>query len=1181
MIALKQWGFSRCASVLLGVLIVAPSLTWAQQSSAGLTGVVRDRQEAVVPNAKIRILNQEQGAVTRELVSEADGAFRILALNPATYTLAIEASGFKKFEQKDIKLFPGDRVDLGALVLDIGTLSETVTVEARTVQLETESGARSGIVTGTQIVDIALNGRNYMDLVKTTPGVVSFFNGQTAGVAGPGDIRVNGQRGTQNTLGLDGVSNIDAGNNATQHTSLNVDAVAEMRIVTNGQTAEYGRSAGAAINVVTKSGTRNFHGTGYWFHRNEGMNSNSWRNNYDNIQKSIYRYNYQGYNIGGPIYIPGKFNTQKNKLFFFWAQEWQNQLVPNGTTRLTLPTAAERTGDFSQTHYTDGSKVSILDPLNGKTPFPNNQIPQSRWNADGVKILSWYPLPNLAGQPSYNYQFATSDPYPRREIMIRGDYNISDKWRLFVRFIRDQDDRTSYTAWGTHNLPNGPMHVGFPGRSGIINLTAALSPTLTNEFVFGPSWNHVDVTPNESLTPNWYAKNYPMNYQSSLPFPNADRAGMLANWRFGGVPGAPSTNDRGLPFKNLNATFEFTDNLAKFYDKHLVKVGFYVQRQRKDQTSFANTEGIIQFQADSNNPSDSNWAYSNALLGNYQTLQQWSEVKVGMYRSTNTEWYVADTWKVRPNLTLDLGLRFYIVQPQYDARLQTSSFNPALWDSKQSAILYLKARNPQGQIAAQDPVTGQYYPASFVGAIVPGTGKRINGIYANGMAQAGQNGYPRGMIESQGVLYAPRLGIAWKFAPKSVLRMGGGVFYDRFQGNMIYDQLSNPPGVVNPTLYYGNLDNISAGQTVQFPGSMWSISKDGKVTNVYNYNVGIQHELPLGIILDAAYVGSVSGHLLRVYDLNRPGFGSSWLARNQDPTVAAPKFDGTTTLPVNMLRPYPGYGSITAYEFGGTSNYNGLQVSVNRRLSKGIQFGLAYTYSKALGTTGGDWDSAHPTNIRQGMYAPLDFDRRHNLVFNYIYNTPALFKQGTGVGSRLARAAFNRWTISGITVMTTGAPLAVGYSIIGVSSLASVYTGDSTWGPRIAPTGQNPYADKSSKYAYLNPAAFAPATKPSVGLESALRGYIYAPGSMNWDVSLLKSFPFSKEQRRFIQTRLELFNAPNHPNYNGLATGLTFDNTGKVTNLPASLAPAAARFGFGTVAGSGNRTVQIGAKLYF
>lgn len=359
------------ASLVVRVLLVvlAAGVGWSQQTSGLITGVVRDRQGAVVPNAKVVLLNQSQGTIVRELTTAQDGSFVITPLLPATYSLTVEAPGFKKFEQRDIKLFANDRIALTDIVLEVGAVTESVTVEATAVQLQTQSAERSGVVTGQQVVNLALNGRNYLDLIKTVPGIVSQFDGQVAGPGGIGSIFANGQRGNQNNLTLDGVANMDTGSNGTQHTSLNIDAVAEFKIITNSHPAEFGRSAGAAINIVTKSGTQEFHGVGYWFHRHEGLNANNWRNNIDGLARRKYRYNYQGYNIGGPIYIPGKFNANKDKLFFFWAQEWQEQLVPNSTRYVTVPTAAEREGDFRLTREPDGRPVIIRDPLSGQ-PFP-------------------------------------------------------------------------------------------------------------------------------------------------------------------------------------------------------------------------------------------------------------------------------------------------------------------------------------------------------------------------------------------------------------------------------------------------------------------------------------------------------------------------------------------------------------------------------------------------------------------------------------------------------------------------------------------------------------------------------------------------------------------------------------------------------------------------------------------
>jgi len=767
--------------------------------------------------------------------------------------------------------------------------------------------------------------------------------------------------------------------------------------------------------------------------------------------------------------------------------------------------------------------------------------------------------------------------------MGRADWNINDKWRLFIRAVRDKDYRLEPYGWSSVVVSNMPFgsYVGFPGKSTVANLTTVINPTLTNEFIFGVSWNHVYVRTQPDISPKYYKKDLGLSYQ--MPFPAADSLGVVQSWTWGGVPNGPSVNLGGNPFVNMNAVFEFTDNLSKVYSSDMFKFGLFIHRQRKNQTAFSPVNGNISFARDSGNPADSNWAFSNALLGNYTTVQQADIIRNGKYRYTNAEWYLANTWKVRPNLTLDLGLRFYIVQPQYDAGMQLSSFNVELWDPKKAALLYRRARDPAGNIAARDPITGAHYPAAFIGGLVPGTGYRLGDAYINGIAMAGVNDYPRGLIDSRGLHYAPRVGLAWSFMNKTVFRMGGGVFYDRFQGNPCYAMLTNPPATVTPTLYYGSLTNIASATSMLFPGTIRGFSKDGHVSTVYNYNAGLQRELPFQMLLDVSYVGNVGRHGLYGYDLNRPGFGSAWLPQNQDPTTT-PKFDGTTTLPVNFYRPYQGHGSINMYEFGASSNYNSLQVSLNRRLATGLQLGVAYTWSKSLGISTGDATAMHPTNIRQAMYAPNGNDRRHILVFNYIYNTPKLARSGNVLDNWLGRAVFNGWVVSGITTIQTGAPDSVSYSISGVSQLARLVTGDETWGPRVVLTGQDPFVpkDKRNENSWFTAGAFAPAVKPSVGLESAVRGYIYGPGTNHWDVSVFKSFPFSADGSRFVQLRLEMFNAPNHTQYSGVNTSIVFDSAGKVTNLPTALGGGGGRFGFGAVTSARDpRIIQLAAKIYF
>ena len=376
---------------VIGTLLFSASILCGQQISGTITGVVKDSQQASIANAKVTVTNQEQGT-NRDGVTTADGSFVFTQLQPGSYTITIEATGFKKFEQKDVRVFANDRVGLGDIVLAVGALNETVTVEAQVAAVQTSSAERAGVLTSRQVTDLAENGRSLFDLTRVLPGVV-----YTGGLGG---IQANGNRGNQNNFTLDGVTNVDTGSNGGTLATTNIDMIAEMKVITNSQPAEFGRSSGAQIEVVTKSGTKDFHGTGYFFHRHEDLNANSWRNNVDGRPKDYYRYNTEGFNVGGPAYIPGKFNTNRDKLFFFVGIEWQGQLVPQGLHNVTVPTALERQGDFSQTHDGGGAPVTIFDPANNKPPFPGNVIPKNRLNPDGVKILNWYPAAQRAGHRS-------------------------------------------------------------------------------------------------------------------------------------------------------------------------------------------------------------------------------------------------------------------------------------------------------------------------------------------------------------------------------------------------------------------------------------------------------------------------------------------------------------------------------------------------------------------------------------------------------------------------------------------------------------------------------------------------------------------------------------------------------------------------------------------------------------
>ena len=1164
---------------LFAALALSPVTLSAQQVSGSVGGTVVDKQGAVVPGAKVVLTNVSEGDI-RESTTNANGVFFLNPLKPSVYSVRVEAPGFKSYERRDVRVSANDRIDLGLVEMEVGAVAESIVVEARTEEIRTQGADRFGVLNSKQVVDLALLTRDFLQLTRTIPGVV-----QNGGVGGS----INGNRNNANNLTVDGVTNIDTGSNGGVLATMNMDMIAEFKVLTNAAPAEFGRSSGAQINVITKSGTRDFHGTGYLFHRHEGLNANSWLNNQqpqangEARPRPLYRYNYAGFNAGGPVLIPGTgLNRNRDKLFFFIGMEWQNQLAANTVRNVTVPTALQRSGDFSQTRDGSGRPVFIRDPLasgacgqltGGPGCFPGNIIPANRISPDGQKILNWYPTPNAADN-QFNYQTQVSDKFPRRENVFRGDYNINEKWRLYSRYMYTVSSRDmSYGQWNAdYNIPRGPMNFGNPGWSVITNLTTVINPTLTNEFVFGSSKNVLNIDPVDDA---WDRGSLGLSY--TMPFASADTLGLVQNWRFGGVPNAPFSAFNGTPFRNFNHTWDITDNVAKVQGTHTFKTGIYMHKSQKDQTAFTSVNGDIWFDHNEQNPGNTNWAFSNALLGNFDRLAQSNTVLNGMYRSWNVEFYAQDSWRVRRNLTIDYGMRFYWIQPQYDAGLQTSSFNPALYDSAKRASL-IQPGLQNGQRVGINPITGATVAPALIGSIVNTGQGFVNGLYANGMGLAGQN-YPKGLIDDRGLHYAPRIGIAYQFAEKTVLRAGGGVFYDRFQGNPVFDMLPNPPSTQRPTFYFGSLNQIANLQGTFFPPDVRGFDRGGHVPTTYNYNVSIQRELPFSMLLDVGYVGNQGRHLLGRVNLNALPLGSAWLPENQEPTNPNPQFNGRTSKIGNLYRPFQGYQNARVNIFGGMSNYNALQVNLTRGFRGGLQFGAAYTWSKTLGIANGDQDDLHPFNYRMANYGYLDYDVPHMLVLNYVWDIPKGARGGNFLDNAFGRTLLNGWQLSGIATFQGGFPGNITVNVDGIGGdLNRYYTGSEDVAPRVGLVG-NP-GKIGSLDQFIDTSVFRAPTVGSSGLESA-RYVVRRPGISNFDMSLFKNINFTES--KYLQLRFEAFNALNHTQFSDFERTIRFDQTtGAITNLPTSRGGGGGRYGFGAITSARDpRYIQLAAKFYF
>ncbi len=1108
----------------------------AQTIDGSITGHVVDSQGAAITTATVTVAEPTKGARIT-LKTSATGDFAAPGLQPGNYSIIVEAAGFKKLVRTGVALDANEKLALGALTLEVGAVTESVEVTAQAALLQTESVERSNTITGKQVENIEVNGRNPLDMAKLVPGV-QFTTGTSYAIGsssnGANDFTVNGARPSQNQLSINGIGNVDTGNNGGMNVAVSIDSIAEFSILTGSYQAEYGRSVGGQINMVTKSGSDQFHGSGYWYHRNDGLNANTFLNNTRGLAKPLFRYNDPGYTIGGPVYIPHLLERYKHKMFFFFSQEWQRQLSPNTARNVLVPTALERKGDFSQSLNNNGAKLTFInDPLT-QTPFPGMVVPANRIYAAGQALLNIFPLPNTTQVSNFNYTSQFPGEAPRRETLLRMDYNLTDRIRVFGHFIDNQ--QPTVAPYGSFVLgltvPITQISNPIPGRSVAAGMTATISPTMTNEFNWGFTHNSILIDESGNvLKTNTSGINLPVLY------PSAVQENYIPNVTFNGtrISASPGFGSGDAPFINYNTTIDTSDNLTKIWGKHTIKGGIYMQRSRKDQTSFANFNGSYNFGDNPSNPYDTGFGFSNALTGVYNTFNQAANHINGLYRYWNIEGFLEDTWKVTPRITLDYGVRTAWYQPQYDSGLQSSTFVPSLWSAAKAPRLYTPAINPAtGVRSAFDATTNTYLPSFDIGLEVPNTGDPFNGICQSTTCPNGKY-----LMQDRGLQWGPRFGVAWDVTGKQniVFRAGSGIYYDRIQGNRTFDMVTNPPEAVAPTLNQNLISTINPNNILLGPSSLDAVDPTGKVPTTYQYQASFQFRLPSNTSLDVAYVGSQGRHLSDNRNINYNAFGQCFQAQNQDTTLAPTSLLGNNCLSANFLKPYRGYGNITIYQSEATSNYNALQVQIQRRATKGLFIGAAYTWSKSLSTaqSGGTNDNAsvRPDQYqKEAYYAPSSFDRRQVLAINYVYNTPRLRE-----GNALLRALVDGWQLSGVTQAVTGSPFTPGFSVSGAGN--QNITGSNTEGARIGVVaGCNPYTGSSDPFNRLNPACFFAPGPGSLGLESGLN-FLYGPSVWNFDMAIQKEFSV-KERVRF-QLRLDAFNAFNHTEFSGYNATLNFN----------------------------------------
>ena len=1136
----------------------------AQVNTGSIIGDVRDAQGLAVPDAEVTLISARTADQRTTRTSDA-GGLAISALPAGEYTLKISKAGFQSFERKGIILTSNERLSAGAITLAVGSTTETVTVSADTAVVQTASAENSALLESKQISMTLTRGRDVLSLLRLMPGVSQNSDPNSlGGEIGSSAPNIGGLRNTDSTVALDGQVSSDSDNVNVAISAVSIDFIDEVKILANNFQAEYGRNAGAQVNIISKSGGREFHGGASWFKRHEQFNANNFFNNLNGLPKPLYRYNTWTGTIGGPITIPKLFNQSREKLFFFYGHEHWLASEPQAVQRTTMPTALERSGDFSQTLDLNGRVVTIIDPATGQ-PFPGNRIPSNRINQHGLAILNLFPQPNFLDRSisrgNYNYQYQDIRGLPKNLDQAKVDCNMTPNDRLTGRWRHWRQGSTGYTVVAGFSSTNFDLlyhQYAKTEDSGSLNYSRTLSPTMVNEFSF--SFRKIgEIGPPVSETALDRVTRSKVGL-GSLPrfYPAANPLNVIPAASFGGVPSAPAIGyDNRFWITAGDTRWSIADNWTWNRSQHMIKAGFYYEFNISDEGDAANCfSGCFNFSSDANNPLNSNYAFANALLGNFQS---YSESSIRNFRGGEdslAEWFVQDSWRISRRLTLEVGARFswfspWIMRPnQKGAAWVQERFDP-----KQAVTLYRPARNPSGQRVAQNPITGEYAPAVYIGALVPGVGNPINGMVPNS-----DPAYIPGWQNSPGIQVVPRFGFAWDvFGNGRTAVRGGFGITKQTQINSAYANnlvAFAPPIVVQPTTYYQNIENLAEQSGVLFPtNSVRTFELDYKPASVYNYSLGVQQNIGFDTVVGISYVGNQGKHLLQNRNLNTLPYGTLFLPSSGDPTNPG------RPLPDSFLVPYVGYQTVQTLENSGLSNYNSLQVTGNRRFSKGLQFGAAWTWSKTMNLSDGPANIPMFLSSRTWLYGKAGFDQTHMLVLNYLWDIPKGSKLWPNPFTRLA---LDDWQLSGFTTFASGFPSGIGFTTTDNADITG--GGD---GSRLMVTGKAQLSHgERTFYRWFDPTVFARPQKENPG--NAPKDVVRGPGMNNWDISLFKNFRLGAESC-ILQFRSEFYNAFNHTQFSGVDTTARFDTAGNQVN---------SRLGQVTAARSA-RVIQFALALRF
>jgi hypothetical protein len=1158
----------------LGILIVLTfcAAGWAQTGS--ITGTVKDPSGAAVQGATVVVSSPDKG-INREMQTNSTGDYNQSGLTPGVYDITVTAPGFKKYQAKAMKLDVAEkaRVDVN---LQVGAATTEVIVEGTNVaQVETQSSELAGTVTGKEITQLQLNGRNFSTLVTLVPGVSNQtgMDEPQVGINGSVAFSMNGGRTEYNNWELDGGDNMDNGSNSTLNVYPSVDSIAEFKVLTSNYGAQYGRNGSGTVEVETKSGTKAFHGNAYEFVRNDAFNALNYADmaSHGGSGKiAPYKKNDFGYTIGGPVFIPGLYNKDKQKTFFFWSQEWRRERVPS-SFNTTVPYSAERTGDFSDLCLPTPGPDCPTDPRTGN-PFDGTLGPLPVDPA-AAALLPLIPVGTVDVPGASSYIANVTLPTSWREELIRVDHNINSKNRATFRYIHDSWNTIEPgPIWDSASFPTVQTAFNGPGVSVVARLTSNVSPSLLNEFVASYTTDHISF---KSVGYYQLPANFPMGYI----FNNGAGGKLPAINLSGGIYDGIAEDPNGIwpegPY-NSNPTYTYRDNLTKIAGRHNLTFGAYFVAGQKNELSSVQVNGSLTF--DTGSSVSTGNAFADMLTGHIASFSQGSNQLKFYNRYKILEPYFQDDWRVTDRLTLNLGVRVSLEGTYRDRYKHAYNWDPSAYNA---------ATAPK--IDVDGSVTGS------AGALIPGSGNPLDGL-----VQCGVNGVPIGCSKGHLFNAAPRVGFAWdpKGNGKTAIRGGYGIFWEHANGNE-----ANTEGMEGQTspLLQTQTQNLITGYTnvgggalaPAFPASFYSIPAQVVWPYMQQWHLDFQQEMPAHIVTTFSYVGSKGTHLGRQRDLNQlvptpasenpfvPGQPITSAECDSVQNAGLPNVFGVvngTTITgqpainlqtacgndPNPYRQFQGIASITRLENKASSIYHAFQVSARKSVGA-LSLSLAYTYSHSIDDSSdrynGDFVNSYDIAASR---ASSNFDQRHLLNIGYVYDLPFFRKPG------LAHTVIGGWQWSGIVAFSTGTPFTVTNGTdfgdnagvgngVGTGSYADVVSNPKA---NIPPASQ---VTLSSDAGFLyNPGAFAVPTGLTFG--NSGRNSLRNPNRTNFDMALFKHFAI-KESMAF-EFRAEAFNIFNHSEWTGPSTGAISGDFGSNGFLEIGGAHLA-------------RVLQLGAKFIF